>query len=208
MRQFLFLFLLISLRIGILAQPFHGGILAGFSASQVDGDSYAGFNKPGLQGGVFISTALTNHLEARLEIKYTGRGARNPASDDNTGFYKLGLHYIDLPVLITILIKQPVSVELGVVPGYLFAVEGEDDAGNLPEEYLVDFKKFDLGTLVGLHIQISPKAAANIRYSYSILSIRDAESAGSYYSWFGKLFGNSQGDFNNYLTVGFNYTLK
>ena len=52
-----------------------------------------------LQGGVFVSTALTPYLDARLEIKYAARGARNPASDDNTGAYKLGLHYIDLPVL-------------------------------------------------------------------------------------------------------------
>ena len=208
MRRSLFFFFLISLKIGILAQIFHGGILVGISASQVDGDSYAGFNKLGLQGGVFVSTILTEHLEARLEIKYTGRGARNPASDDNTGAYKLGLHYIDLPVLVTILIKQPVSVELGLVPGYLFAAQGEDDAGKLPEDYLVAFKKFDLGTLVGLNIQVFPKAELNIRYSYSIFSIRDPESAGSYYSWFGKLFGHSKGDFNNYITVGFNYLLK
>jgi len=189
-------------------QPFHGGITAGFSASQVDGDSYAGFDKPGLQGGVYISTSLTPYLEARLEIKYTGRGARNPASGDNTGNYRLGLHYIDMPVLASVRIKQPVSFELGLIPGYLFSARGEDDAGNLPEEYLLDFRKFDLGTLVGIRVDLSSKIAVNIRYSYSIFSIRDLESAGAYYSWFGKLFGNSTGDFNNYLTLGVNYLLK
>jgi len=208
MRHPLLLWLLIRFSGGVSAQTFHGGILFGFSAAQVDGDSYAGFDKPGLQGGVFVSTPLTPYLGARLEIKYTGRGARNPASDDNTGAYKLGLHYIDLPVLATISIKQVASIEIGLVPGYLFAAQGEDDAGKLPEEYLVDFKKFDLGTLLGVSINISQKIAVNIRYSYSILSIRDLESAGAYYSWFGQLFGNSEGDFNNYLTLGFNYLLK
>lgn len=203
--------LIISLMLFCIAakgQPFHGGILAGFSASQIDGDSYAGFDKPGLQGGVFISASLTSYLEARLEIKYTGRGARNPASDDNTGAYRLGLHYIDLPVLAAVQIKKPVSFELGLIPGYRFSARGEDEAGNLPEEYLVDFRKFDLGTLVGIRVDLSAKIAVNIRYSYSIFSIRDLESAGAYYSWFGKLFGNSTGDFNNYLTLGVSYLLK
>lgn len=208
MRRSLLIISVMLFCMAVKGQPFHGGILAGFSASQVDGDSYAGFDKPGLQGGVFISASLTAYLEARLEIKYTGRGARNPASDDNTGAYRLGLHYIDLPVLIAVHIKKPVSFELGLVPGYMFSARGEDEAGILPEEYLVDFRKFDLGTLVGIRVDLSSKIAVNIRYSYSIFSIRDLESAGAYYSWLGKLFGNSTGDFNNYLTLGVNYLLK
>lgn len=190
------------------AQTFHGGIFMGFSASQVDGDSYAGYDKFGLQGGVFISTALSNHFDARMEIRYAARGARNPASEDNTGEYQLGLHYIDIPLFIAAHVKQIGSVEFGLIPGYLFALRGEDDAGVLPEEYLVDFHKFDLGLLLGVNFRISQKVAVNFRYSYSILSIRDQEDAGSYYSWFGKLFGHSSGDFNNYLTLGVNYLIR
>jgi len=209
MKQILLFLLLISgSMVTTLSQPFHGGIVAGFITAQVDGDSYAGFNKLGLQGGVFISTALTHCLDARLEIKYAARGARNPASEDNTGAYKLGLHYIDLPLLGSLRIKQFGSLELGLVPGYLFAARGEDEEGKLPEEYLVAFRKFDLGTLIGVNINISSKIALNARYSYSIFSIRDLESAGAYYSWFGKLFGHSQGDYNNYLMFGINYLLK
>jgi len=208
MKRFVLMVLLTSGSLAGLSQTFHGGLVFGFTASQVDGDSYAGFDKAGLQGGVFVNTALTSYLDAQLEIKYTGRGARNPASEDNTGFYKLSLHYIDLPVLLALKIKQFGSVELGLVPGYLFAAQGEDDDGKLPEEYLVEFKKFDLGTLVGIDINILPKLSLNLRYSYSILSIRDIDTAGAYYSWFGQLFGNSGGDFNNYLSFGICYLLK
>jgi hypothetical protein len=199
---------LILLNTVVYSQRFHGGILAGFTAAQVDGDSYAGYNKVGLQGGVFISTSLASRIDARLEIKYASRGARNPASDDNTGAYKLGLHYIDLPVLLAVRIKKLGAVELGLVPGYLFAVRGEDDKGKLPQEYLIAFRKFDLGTLVGILLNITPKIAFNMRYSYSILSIRDLESTSAGYSWFGKLFGHTHGDFNNYLTFGLNYLIK
>jgi len=208
MKEFLLALLLFLTSITVYSQRFHGGLLAGFSASQVDGDSYAGYNKAGLQGGVFISTELTSRIDARLEIKYTSRGARNPASRDNTGAYKLALHYIDLPVLLSVGIKQLGAIELGLVPGYLFNAGGEDDAGKLPREYLVVFRKFDLGTLLGIAINITPKLAFNMRYSYSVFSIRDQESPSAGYSWFGKLIGHTNGDFNNYLTFGVNYQLK
>ena len=208
MKPYLIFLVLIPVSLSSFSQPFHGGFLAGITASQVDGDSHAGYNKLGFQGGVFISALLTQTLEARFEIRYAGRGALNPASEDNTGFYKLGLHYIDLPLLAAIRIKKFGSVELGLIPGYMFAARGEDDAGELPKEYLVDFHKFDLGILLGVGVQVSKKISLNFRYSYSILSIRDLESAGAYYSWFGKLFGHSTGDYNNYLSFGVNYLIK
>jgi hypothetical protein len=191
-----------------VAGAFSGGILFGITASQVDGDSYSGYDKLGLQGGVYITREILPYLDARLEIRYASRGARNPASDDNTGSYLLALHYIDLPVMAALKVRNYGSVELGLVPGYMFAANGEDDGGKLPKDYLVEYHNFDLGILFGLNIRLTQKASVSIRYSYSILSIRDLESAGAYYSWFGKIFGHSQGDFNNYLSLGLNYTLQ
>lgn len=192
----------------LFSQPFHGGLIAGFTASQVDGDSYSGYNKPGLQAGVFVSAELLPWLDARMEIKYTSRGAREPAADDNTGSYLLGLHYIDMPVMASLKYRNIGALELGLIPGYLFKAAGADEAGKLPNEYLVDFHKFDLGLLIGAEVSITQKFAVNIRYSYSIFSIRDLESAGSFYSWFGKIFGHSKGDFNNYLTLGISYRIR
>ncbi|MBN1144366.1 MAG: PorT family protein [Bacteroidales bacterium] len=192
----------------LFSQPFHGGLTAGLTASQVDGDSYSGYNKPGIQAGVFVSAELFPWLDARMEIKYTSRGAREPADDDNTGSYLLGLHYIDIPVMALLKYKKTGAFELGLIPGYLFKAAGDDENGSLPDEYLVDFRKFDLGLLIGAEINITQKIAVNIRYSYSVFSIRDPDSAGSYYSWFGKIFGHSKGDFNNYLALGINYRIR
>jgi hypothetical protein len=183
------------------AQDFHGGILAGFTASQVDGDSYSGYDKMGLVAGVSVNRDLTDWLQARMEVRYASRGARNPASEDNTGSYRLALHYIDLPVMASFKIKNYGFLQLGLIPGYLFHANGSE-----PQEYLVDFNKFDLGILIGANIIITEKISLDVRYSYSIFSIQ--ESIGSYYSWFGKIFGNSRGDFNNYLTLQLNYQLK
>jgi hypothetical protein len=208
MKQFLLFILILVFSSVSFAQVFHGGVLAGITASQVDGDTYAGFDKLGFQGGVFVTTPITHGIDARMEIKFTSRGAKNPASEDNTGFYKLGLYYIDLPVLAAIKVKQLGSIEFGLIPGYLFAATGEDDYGKIPEESLVDFHKFDLGTLLGISFNISEKIALNFRYSYSVLSIRDLGSENDYYSWLGNLFGFSEGDYNNYMTFGVNYLIK
>jgi len=204
-RIFIFVLLYIF-NFNVPSQEFHGGVLLGLTASQVDGDSYAGYDKLGIQGGIFVTRELTSYLDARLEIRYASRGARNPASDDNTGSYLLALHYVDLPVMGALRIKNYGSFELGLIPGYLFAVNGEDDNGTLLDGALVDFRKFDLGILVGGNIRIAEKFSLSLRYSYSIFSIR--ESAGDNYSWFGKIFGHSHGDFNNYLTMGINYQIR
>jgi hypothetical protein len=187
---------------GLRAQPFEGGIMAGFVASQVDGDAYAGFNKAGLQGGVFIRTSFTRVFGAQLEIHYTGKGARKPVSSEDPEVYKVALHYLDVPVLMNFNIRQVVCLELGLIPGYLFAKGGEDNGGTLPEEYLVAYKNFDLATLAGIRFNATERLSASFRYSYSLLSIRDSDSGTAYYSWLGSLFGSGTGDYNNYLTLG------
>src|SRR5512133_3963332 len=161
----LLVFILTSLP--VFSQEFQGGIFLGFIASQVDGDSYAGYDKLGVTGGVFVSNKILPWLNGRLEIRYASRGARNPASEDNTGSYLLALHYIDVPVMGEIGIKKYGFIELGLVPGYMFHANGEDDAGPLPQEYLVDFRKFDLGTLIGINVSVTQKISATLRYSYS-----------------------------------------
>jgi hypothetical protein len=204
----LFLLLLIICNVPSFSQPFHGGLFIGFTASQVDGDSYAGYNKGGIQGGVFVSSKITGELGARLEIRYSGRGAKSPMSDDHTELYQLGLHYIDVPILATYNIKKFGAFELGLIPAYLVRAGGKDENGKLSPESLVDFHWFDLGTLVGLSVNITPKIALNFRYSYSIFSMRDQETSGAYYSWLGRLFGYSTGDYNNYLSFGVNYLIR
>jgi opacity protein-like surface antigen len=117
----------------------------------------------------------------------------------------LALHYVDLPVIGAIKIKNYGAFEIGLVPGYMFYANGDVNGGEL---ILDDFRKFDLGTLMGANVNLTEKLTLSVRYSYSIFTIRDLESAGSYYSWFGKIFGHSRGDFNNYLTLGINYQIR
>ncbi len=190
------------------AQIFHGGVLAGFTATQVDGDTYGGYNKAGFQGGVFVNARLSDLFSAQLEIKYTGKGAKKPVNSSDPDIYTLTLHYIDIPLLASIKVKQIGSVELGVIPAYLFSAQGEDNGGNLPSDYLVTFNKFDISSLIGININLIPKLWLNLRYSYSLTSIRPEDYPNGYYTWFGKLFGQKTGQYNNCLMVGIYYRIK
>ncbi len=205
-------FLLLVLLFGAIghvnAQLFHGGVLAGFTATQVDGDTYGGYNKPGFQGGVFVNAALSDLFNAQLEIKYTGKGAKKPVNSIDPGVYTLTLHYIDIPLLASVKVKKIGSVELGLVPAYLFSAQGEDNGGSFPSEYLVTFNKFDISSLIGININLFPKLWMNLRYTYSLTSIREEEYPNGYYTWFGKLFGQKTGQYNNCLMMGIYYQLK
>jgi hypothetical protein len=207
-----FLFLLLMGIFGgiylVNAQAFHGGVLAGLTATQVDGDTYGGYNKAGFQGGVFVNTRLSDLFSAQLEIKYTGKGARKPVTSTDPDVYTLTLHYIDMPLLASVKVKNIGSVELGIIPAYLFSAQGEDNGGRFPSDYLVTFKKFDISSLIGININLFPKLWLNLRYSYSLTSIRPEEYPNGYYTWFGKLFGQRTGQYNNCLTAGIYYQLK
>jgi len=189
-------------------QAFHGGVLGGFTATQVDGDTYGGYNKAGFQGGVFVNTRLSDLFNAQLEIKYAGKGAKKPVSSSNTDVYTLTLHYIDIPLLASVKVKQIGSVELGLIPAYLFSAQGEDNGGKFPSEYLVSFNKFDISWMVGININLFPKLWMNLRYSYSLTSIRPEDYHNGYYTSFGNLFGHKTGQYNNCMMMGIYYQLN
>ena len=193
--------------IPLSAQRFQGGLLAGITLSQVDGDSYAGYNKLGMQGGVFVKTRFEHNFGAQMEIRYAGRGARKPTSSEDTDIYKLTLHYIDVPLMITYSLKKKVVFDLGIVPGYLFGKKGEDNGGPLPQEFLVDYKSVDIAWLAGVNFLLTKNLMINLRYSYSLLSINDYENTPGNYGPVGNLFGYNNGDYNNYITIGLYYQI-
>jgi opacity protein-like surface antigen len=186
----------------VSAQRFEGGLLAGMTASQVDGDSYSGYNKLGFQGGVFVSTAFNKNFGAQMEIRYAGKGAQKVTTTDDPVVYKLTLHYIDLPLMATYTLKKKIVFDLGFVPGYLFAKNGKDSGGPMPQEFLVEFKKMDIAWLIGINYRITENLKVNFRYSYSLMSINDFDGASGIYTWFGNFVGYRTGDYNNYLTMG------
>lgn len=187
------------------AQRFSGGLLFGMTACQVDGDTYAGFNKIGIQGGMFVNTILYNNIGFQFELKYAGKGAQKVTSTDNILTYKMSLHYIDLPVMITYTIEEHIVIDLGLVSGYLFARHGEKDGYVYQDEDFEEFRKIDFAWLAGVNYKITKNFIINARYSYSLRPIRNVEVADTSYGLIGRTLGYTSGLYNNFLTFGIYY---
>lgn len=82
-------------------QRFQAGIVAGFTASQIDGDNSAGYNKLGLTAGVRGVARLKKRTEASVEILFAQRGSQSELVRDelNPFNFSLTLNYIEVPVL-------------------------------------------------------------------------------------------------------------
>ncbi|NBC81759.1 MAG: outer membrane beta-barrel protein [Bacteroidetes bacterium] len=208
MIRLLFIYSLIFVAPIAEAQRFDGGIMAGLSASQIDGDTYAGFHKGGLTAGVFAQTDMARYFFTRFEIKYTGKGAAKQDNEDNSDFYKRTLHYIELPILLGYSLPkyEAFSFHGGLSPAYLFHSfqEGTEIATGAVQGY----QDFDLGWLLGAAYAINESFSVEARYTYSLLGLTDdAGINGRHYSWLARQLGYNVSDYNNVVNISLYYTI-
>lgn len=118
-------------------QRFRAGIIAGVTASQIDGDNSAGYNKLGLQAGLRAITRLKGRTEASIEFLFTQRGSQNELirNNDFGNTFSLTTNYLEVPVQFHF--KD-------------WLVEGDDDE---PDYYKVSFNGgFSYARLLGTKV--------------------------------------------------------
>lgn len=164
--------LLLLISLSISGQRFSGGILAGFNASQVDGDTYAGYNKFGFAFGAFTTTSFSERIEGELQIKFMQKGANKPVTDNDLSKYTSKLNYIELPVLLRFYQTKKISWHFGPGFGYLFKYSVEDENGKLADD-AIDFRNFELSGMAGIQYQIKERLGVSLTFSYSLISITD-----------------------------------
>lgn len=99
--KIIFLLAILAFPIVLLAQPrFRAGAVLGLSASQIDGDLSAGYNKLGLVTGLRTIARLKPRTEASVEILFAQRGCQNELipGDFSPNPFALTLNYIDVPL--------------------------------------------------------------------------------------------------------------
>ena len=177
-------------------QRFKAGIKAGLSTSQVDGDTYSGYNKAGFIGGAFIRAQLNEKWTAQFEIVYIQKGAKHNANPEkgNFDYYYLGLNYVEVPVLFQYHQKK-FTYELGPGFGYLIKEEELFNFQNLTGIY--PFNKSEIGINVGVSYTILTNLDMNWRYSYSITPARPHASGAT--RWY------NPGQMNNVLSFTLMY---
>ena len=182
------------------SQEFDGGIVGGLSASQVDGDTYSGFNKIGIIAGGWVSHNILSNIDGQLELMYIGKGAYEINNKTAPPLYhNLRLHFINLPVLLNFYYRDNVVFNLGVAPEYLVYHKLQDEYGPV-EDVGQPYNSLSMSAVAGVGYRLFDKFIFNVRYSYSVFPIRPHASN---QTWF-----LNRGLYNNCLTVTLFYQVS
>lgn len=147
------------------AQSFKAGIQLGIVGSQVDNDTYGGYRKMGIVGGLFVNRVVAPNLSIQMEMNYIQKGSQhnpNPLVVNDSNFYKISLHYLEVPILAKYKVKN-YSFELGLAPSYLITSSEGDKINIFPN----DFKKFELAILAGFYYHINEQFSVRLRGMYT-----------------------------------------
>lgn len=202
-KRIFFPILLLLMVSTVTAQRFEGGILAGYNATQVEGDTYKGYNKPGILAGVYVQTDVAPAVFAGMEIKYSQKGARNrmKPKDADPEKYVMRLNYIDVPFFMGFRTNDRGAIVGGFSAGYLLSGKEFDEYGEFVIEDQNAFKSFDLQPFLGFQFDMLDQLKLDLRFAFSVLPIRGqpGENATNYY-WL-----NNQ--FNNVISLAMYYRL-
>jgi hypothetical protein len=204
MKKIYFLILFSLLASWGFAQRFDGGLIGGYNASQVDGDIYKGYNKPGVLFGAYVQTDLAPAIFAAMEIKYAQKGARNKLDPKATTQekYIMRLSYAEIPIYLGFRASDRISMIGGISAGYLFSAKEFNENGPFVEQDQHKFNNFDLEPFLGFQFELLDRLKADLRFSYSVVPIRGqpGENATTIY-WL-----NNQ--FNNVISLAIYYRLN
>lgn len=192
-RKILFSALMLFMVQWAAAQRFDGGLIAGFNATQVEGDAFKGYNKPGVLAGFFVQTDVAPAIFAGMEIKYSQKGSRKriKQNDPDPEKYIMRLGYIDLPLFVGFRTSDRGAVVAGVSAGYLMHSMEYNEYGEFPQEDLHPFKNLDVQPFLGFQFDMLDRLKVDLRFALSVLPIRGqpGEDATTYY-WLNNQFNN------------------
>jgi hypothetical protein len=181
----------------------------GFTACQIHGDSYNGFNKFGTSAGISVSAAASKRLSIDLGFFFIQKGARhnqNPDKNDFT-FYRVNLNYLECPLMFNYKLNKDYFINLGASAGYLINYQEANELGDLTGIY--PFNSSEFGVNIGLGRGLfQNKFFIEVRSNNSIAAIRPygIRSTVFYPNAVARYF--NKGLYNNILFVLLTYHLK
>jgi hypothetical protein len=202
---FILLFIYSAIKISAQAddERFRFILTAGATGTQVDGDSYGGYNKLGFVAGIHANRKMAEKTEFSIGLTYVQKGSRSNANNQNPNYYILRLHYVEVPWMFIYNYKNKYRFEGGLSGAYLFnSYEANSQIG----AYKGSLKKYDFCYNFGVGYNLSEKAFFNLRYSYSLLPIRDYNKNVYLGNFWQRTFG--RGLYNNCIQVSFNYIIS
>lgn len=189
-------------------KTFSAALICGTNFAQVDGDSYYGYHKLGLNAGAAVFAHFTTEFGVSLELLYSQKGSRgvtettSPYIGPYFSKYYMDLNYVEIPLLLH-LTSRIVDIEAGASFAYLI----KSDEWILTDQPVPispiynSFNTTDIDLTFGLTRQLYKKLLVNIRYQYSLISVRPPEKIP-----YGYRYGND-GQFNNLFNLRLMYVL-
>jgi len=156
------------------SQSFQGGVAAGLVGSQVNGDTYSGYNKPGAYAAAWVKIAVNERSALQTELSYFQKGSRhnpNVNKGDET-FYLMRLGYIEMPFLYEYKLNEKLSLQAG--PSFSFLLHSYEEFTYLPADF-GKFRLFNLSATAGVAYKLNEKLSVLLRNNRSLISIRNEE---------------------------------
>ncbi len=162
MKKILLIILLLVSK-NIYSQSFEGLLVLGFAASQIDGDSYGGYHKIGGHFGIDVRYPFSDNVKLQSGVEYINKGAANAKNQD---YYRVHLHYIQVPLLLEVVVYHNISLTAGLNFDYLIR-------GNSPSHYGdLKLRNFAPCTYGSINYYISEKLMLNMGNSYSFINVK------------------------------------
>lgn len=158
---------------GIIAQEdngrlFQAGIVAGFNASQLDGDRFRGYSKLGAHVGLKVKYQLPSNpkigLSTEMLLAMKGSSQDLNFSSSNNNQIKIKLNYIEIPLVVSYR-EWKVDFHAGLSYGRLIAVSNSILSSSYSDE---DFRKDDLGIVLGATYLFNENWGATFRFGRSV----------------------------------------
>lgn len=184
----------------VVAQRFDAGLIAGLNASQVEGDGFKGYHKPGLLLGSFVQTDIAPTLFVGMEIKYSQKGSKKKYDPKKPEVeeYTIRLNYIDMPVFMGFRTNDRSAIIGGIAPGILIHSKELGAYGELPEEDQQEFNTFDLSLFLGFQWDFTERMAVDLRFALSVIPCADKAESNYYFH---------NGLYNNVISLALYYDL-
>lgn len=199
MKYFLSAIILFCFLLKPSAQYFKGGIFAGITASQIDGDMLSGYNKPGLMTGFWVGRNINKNLSYRAELKYVMKGAHTNKPFESYPRFTKTLHYFELPIVFQYKLTSNINLNAGLAAAYLgYATV---NIGEGPKNATSTMKNYEISTLIGFDYRFNEKWFIFSYFSYSLFPISNL-LGNNYNLW--RIYGQ----FNNILGLAFFYTIN
>jgi Outer membrane protein beta-barrel domain len=188
---------------------FEGALVAGANFTQIDGDSFYGYHKVGLDAGGMVYIHFTSTFGLTMELAYSQKGSRGEqiSGSVNMGTYVekyfMNVNYVEVPVTLHY-ITHGIDMEAGGLYGRLVSSHEWvlTDGPVVIDPVANRFNTSDVDWVVGLSRRVYKQLFANARFEYSLTSIRPAARIPQGFG-----YGN-QGQYNNMFALRLIYVFR